>query len=60
MTARDMIKALDSVADGADAQQVFGVKAPVETIVSSLLSVLLRKGLIADWEFVEEVRKRRK
>ena len=26
-------------------------------VVAALLSILLRKGLIADWEFVEELRK---
>ena len=59
MTARDLIQALDAVAAGAEPRDVFGEKVPIEAICSSVLSVLLRKGLIADWEFVEELRKRR-
>ena len=30
---------------------------PLGAVVAALLSILLRKGLIADWEFVEELRK---
>jgi hypothetical protein len=58
MTARDLIKALSAVAEGADAREVFGEKAPLEAICAALLSLLLRKGLVADWEFVEELRKK--
>jgi type IV pilus assembly protein PilB len=58
MTARDLIKALGAVAEGADAREVFGEKVPIEAICAALLSILLRKGLLADWEFVEELRKR--
>ena len=28
-----------------------------EALFSALLSIMLRKGLIADWEFIEEFRK---
>jgi hypothetical protein len=59
MTTRDLIKALAAVADGADAREVFGEKAPMEAICSAILSILLRKGLVADWEFVEELRKKK-
>ncbi len=59
MTARDLIKALSAVAEGADAREVFGEKVPLEAICSAILSILLRKGLVADWEFVEELRKKR-
>jgi len=58
MTARDLIKALGAVAEGADAREVFGEKVPIEAICATLLSLLLRKGVIADWEFVEELKKR--
>jgi type IV pilus assembly protein PilB len=34
-----------------------GESARWEPIVAALLSVMLRKGLIADWEFLEEYRK---
>lgn len=59
MTARDLIKALGAVAEGADAREVFGERVPMEAICAALLSLLLRKGVIADWEFVEEIRKRK-
>jgi len=56
MTTRDLIKALGAVAEGADAREVFGEKVPIEAICAAILSILLRKGLVADWEFVEELR----
>lgn len=59
MTARDLIKALHAVAEGADAREVFGEKVPIEAICATILSVLLSKGLVADWEFVEEIRRKR-
>ncbi len=59
MTARDLIKGLAAVAEGADAREVFGDRVPLEAILATLLSLLLRKGLVADWEFVDELRKRR-
>ena len=59
MTARDLIKALHAVADGADAREIFGERVPIEAICAAILALLLRKGLLADWEFVEEIRKRR-
>ena len=58
MTARDLIKALRAVSEGADAREVFGERVPLEAICAALLSILLRKGLLADWEFVEELRKK--
>jgi type IV pilus assembly protein PilB len=57
-TARDLISALRAVSHGADATEILGEKPPTwEALVSTLLSLLLKKGLIADWEFVEEFRK---
>lgn len=58
MTARDLIHALRAVSDGADTQAVFGERVPIESICAAILSLLLKKGLLADWEFVEELRKR--
>lgn len=57
LTARDIVSALRATAHGADASEVLGDQARWEPIVAALLSILLRKGLIADWEFVEELRK---
>lgn len=57
LTAHDFIAALRATASGADASEILGDQVKWEPIVGALLSILLRKGLIADWEFVEELRK---
>ncbi len=57
LTARDFISALRASSHGADASEVLGEHAQWEPVVAALLSILLRKGLIADWEFIEELRK---
>lgn len=57
LTARDFVSALRATAHGADATEVLGEKPQWEPVVAALLSILLRKGLIADWEFIEELRK---
>lgn len=53
LTTRDLIQALDAHAQGKDVKNVLG-GAGWESLLATLLSLLLRKGLIADWEFVEE------
>jgi type IV pilus assembly protein PilB len=57
LTARDLIDALRLSGQGVDMRQVLGENPRWEIFFAALLSVLLRKGLIADWEFVEELRK---
>ena len=57
ITARDLIAALRAVAHGADATDVLGDKSRWEPLFAALLSVLLKKHLIADWEFIEELGK---
>jgi type IV pilus assembly protein PilB len=57
MTARDLIRTLRAVAQGADTTEILGEKVPLEAICAALLSLLLKKGLLADWEFVDELRK---
>ncbi len=57
LTARDLVSALRAVSHGADATEILGDEPKWEPVVAALLSILLRKGLIADWEFVEEYRK---
>ncbi|GAC1353566.1 MAG: hypothetical protein NVSMB47_06210 [Polyangiales bacterium] len=52
-----MIAALRAVSHGADASEILGENPKWEKIFAALLSLLLRKHLIADWEFVEEYRK---
>ncbi|MCS6798503.1 MAG: hypothetical protein NZ898_08230 [Myxococcota bacterium] len=58
LTARDICAALLARAAGGDVSDVLP-EARWEVFFASLLSVLLRKGMIADWEFVEEFEKRR-
>ena len=57
LTARDLVSALRAVSHGVDASEILGTEPRWEALFSALLSVLLRKGLIADWEFIEEFRK---
>jgi type IV pilus assembly protein PilB len=57
LTARDLISALRAVSQGADTREILGEKVPLDAIVAALMSILLKKGLIADWEFVDELRK---
>jgi type IV pilus assembly protein PilB len=57
LTARDLVSAMRAVAHGADASEILGTEPRWEALFSALLSLLLRKGLIADWEFIEEFRK---
>lgn len=57
LTARDLVSALRAVSHGADASEILGENPKWEALFAALLSVLLRKGLIADWEFIEELRK---
>ncbi len=57
LTARDFVSALRATAHGADATEILGEQQRWEPVVAALLSILLRKGLIADWEFIDELRK---
>jgi hypothetical protein len=56
-TARDFISALRAVSHGADMSDILGKNPRWEEMFAALLSVMLRKGLIADWEFIEELRR---
>lgn len=57
LTARDLVAALRALSHGADASEVLGENVRWEALFSALLSLMLKKHLIADWEFVEEYRK---
>jgi len=57
LTARDMVAALRAVSHGADASEILGSQVNWQGMFATLLSLLLRKHLIADWEFVEEYKK---
>ncbi|UJR85107.1 hypothetical protein [Sandaracinus amylolyticus] len=59
LTTRDLIAALQARAEGKDVSAVLP-DARWEPLFAALLSLLLRKGLIADWEFVEEWSKHRR
>lgn len=58
VTTGDLISALLARAKGEDVGHVLPDDR-WETLFASLLTLLLRKGLIADWEFMEEWQKRR-
>jgi hypothetical protein len=55
-TTRDLVAALRAVSQGAPAAEVLGPNG-VEKLLAALLTTLLRKGLVSDWEFVAELRK---
>jgi len=57
LTARDLVAALRAAAHGADASDILGENVRWEAMFSALLSLLLKKHLIADWEFVDEFKK---
>jgi len=57
LTARDLIAALRAVSHGAEASEILGENPRWEKMFAALLSLLLKKHLIADWEFVEEFKK---
>ncbi|HEY4104606.1 MAG TPA: hypothetical protein VGM44_11980 [Polyangiaceae bacterium] len=57
LTARDLIAALRAVSHGADATEILGDNVHWEALFAALLSLLLKKHLIADWEFVDEYKK---
>lgn len=60
LTARDLVEALCAVSHGTDASDVLGEDVKWEAIVGALLATLLKKHLVADWEFVEELERFRK
>jgi len=59
LTSRDLIQALLLHAEGKDVSDVLR-DAHWETLFATLLSLMLKKGLVADWEFVEEWTKMRR
>ena len=49
--------ALRPVSQGTDATEILGDEVKWEALFAALLSLLLKKQLIADWEFVDELKK---
>ncbi len=56
LTARDLIEALRAQSKGTDMSQVFGEDVNWERMFAALLSLLLKKHLVVDWEFVRELK----
>ena len=59
LTTRDLIAALIARTQGKDVSKVLP-DGQWEGLFAALLSLLMRKGLVADWEFVEEWSKHRR
>ncbi|HSC86960.1 MAG TPA: hypothetical protein VLC09_06800 [Polyangiaceae bacterium] len=57
LTARDLVEALRAHGSGADASEVLGENVNWERLFAALLSLLLKKHLISDWEFVHELQR---
>ncbi len=53
LTSRDLVRALLLHGEGKDVSEVLP-DAKWETLFATILSLLLKKGLVADWEFIEE------
>lgn len=58
LTASDLVQALQARAQGQNVDEVLP-DAAWEPLFATLLALLVKKGLIADWEFVDEWKKRR-
>jgi len=59
LTSRDLVQALLRRAEGKDVGDLLSNQQGLqdvqwETLFATLLSLMLKKGLIADWEFVEQ------
>jgi len=58
LTALDLVRALQARAKGEDVKHVLPDDR-WELLFSTLLTLLIKKGLVADWEFVEEWERQR-
>ncbi|MCB9617235.1 MAG: hypothetical protein H6721_16100 [Sandaracinus sp.] len=56
LTAADLVRALLAKGQGAAVDDVLG-KASWEVLCATILQLMLKKGLVADWEFVEAYKK---
>jgi hypothetical protein len=61
LTAQDIVEALRAACRGGDASasslKALGENARWEAMCAALLSLLLKKHLIQDWELIEELKK---
>ena len=58
LTAKDFVQALLAKAEGADVSDILPDDG-WETLFATMLSLLLKKRLIADWDFVDELSRQR-
>ena len=56
-TTGDLVAALRAVSEGKSVAAAIGQEPRWELLFGALLTLMIRKGLIADWEFVDELRK---
>jgi hypothetical protein len=56
-TARDLIAALRASAHGVDAADLIGQEPKWQSILAALVAVMLRRGLIDEKEFIDELNK---
>jgi type IV pilus assembly protein PilB len=57
LTARDLVEALRAEGGGEDLSEVFGSEVNWQKMFAALLSLMLKKHLILDWEFVRELKR---
>lgn len=57
LTARDLVEALRAHAGGQDVSQILGTQVDWQRMFAALLSLMLKKHLIMDWEFVRELKR---
>lgn len=56
-TTGDLVAALRAASEGKSVREVLGEEPRWELLFSALLTLMIRKGLVADWEFIDELRK---
>jgi len=56
LTGADLVRALLAKGQGAAVDDVLG-GASWEVLCATILQLMLKKGLVADWEFVEAYKK---
>ncbi len=57
LTTRDLLQALRARVHGQDTSEVLGDHGRWEVLMVALLEVLLKKHIVADWEFIEELKR---
>jgi len=57
LTARDLVEALRAGASGQDVSAILGTEVDFQRMFAALLSLMLKKHLILDWEFVRELKR---